>query len=58
VILERPVDGSKPKAWKREQLGWGGAIQAALFKKFRDGSDLPDGVAAREKPGRWKANSV
>jgi hypothetical protein len=58
VILERPSDGSKPKAWKRGQLGWAGAIQTVLSKKFRDGSDVPDGVAAYERRvSRRKANS-
>ncbi|KAK4038688.1 hypothetical protein C8A01DRAFT_17257 [Parachaetomium inaequale] len=56
VILERPADGSKPKAWKREQLGWSGAIRTILYKKFRDGSDVPEGVAACEKAGRRKTN--
>ncbi len=48
VILEQPADGSKPKAWKKGQLGWAGAIQSVLSKKFRDVSDVPDGVAAYE----------
>ncbi|KAL2141747.1 hypothetical protein VTI28DRAFT_2058 [Corynascus sepedonium] len=57
VILERPADGSRPRAWRREQLGWSGAIKAILYKKFRDGRDVPEGVAAREKPGLRKTNS-
>ncbi len=52
VILEQPADGSKPKAWKKGQLGWAGAIQSVLSKKFRDVSDVPDGVAAYESAGR------
>jgi hypothetical protein len=56
LILEKPADGGQPKAWKREQLGWAGAIQAILYKKFRDGSDVPDGVAASERPGRRTSN--
>jgi hypothetical protein len=56
VILERPADGSKPKAWKREQLGWSGAIRTILYKKFRDGSDVPEGVAACERRGRRKTD--
>jgi len=54
VILERPSDGSAPKAWKRGQLGWTGALQTILRRKFRDGSDVPDGVAASEKPRKRK----
>jgi hypothetical protein len=57
VILEQPTDGSKPKAWRREQLGWGGAIRTILYKRFRVGSDVPAGVAACVKPARRKANS-
>ncbi|KAL2195804.1 hypothetical protein P885DRAFT_69957 [Corynascus similis CBS 632.67] len=57
VILERPADGSRPRAWRREQLGWSGAIKAILYKKFRDGRDVPEGVAACEKPGLRKTNS-
>jgi hypothetical protein len=57
LILERPMDGSQPKAWRRRQLGWGGAIKVILYKKFRDGDDIPDGVAACEKPGRRKTKS-
>ncbi|KAH6640800.1 hypothetical protein F5144DRAFT_561701 [Chaetomium tenue] len=57
LILERPVDGSQPKAWKRKQLGWTGAIRVILYKKFRDGDDIPDGVAACEKPRRGKTKT-
>ncbi|KAK4247127.1 hypothetical protein C7999DRAFT_14802 [Corynascus novoguineensis] len=57
VILERPADGSKPRAWRREQLGWSGAIMTILYRKFRDGRDVPEGVAACEKPGLRKTNS-
>ncbi|KAL2256031.1 hypothetical protein VTK26DRAFT_2322 [Humicola hyalothermophila] len=49
VILERPADGSKPKAWKRKRLGWYGAIRAIVYKWPRVGSDVPTGVAASEK---------
>ena len=52
VILEQPADGSKPKAWKKGQLGWAGAIQSVLSKKFRDVSDVPEGVAAYESAGK------
>ncbi|KAL2155280.1 hypothetical protein VTH82DRAFT_21 [Thermothelomyces myriococcoides] len=56
VILERRPDGSKPRAWKRERLGWRGAIIAiVLFRRLRDGSDIPEGVAACEKRGRCRA---
>jgi hypothetical protein len=57
VILEQPSDGSKPKAWRREELGWRGAMQTILSKKFRDAHDVPEGVAASEKPGRRKTKS-
>jgi hypothetical protein len=57
VILEQPSDGSKPRAWMREELGWRGAVQTILYKKFRDGDDVPEGVAASEKPGRRKTKS-
>lgn len=55
VILEQPADGSKPKAWKRKQLGWYGAIRAIVYKWPR--VDAPMGVAASEKTGRPKAHS-
>jgi hypothetical protein len=55
-ILEKPADGGQPKAWRREQLGWAGAIRAILYKKFRDGGDVPEGVAACERPGRRTSN--
>ncbi|KAH6850903.1 hypothetical protein B0I37DRAFT_372725 [Chaetomium sp. MPI-CAGE-AT-0009] len=57
IILEKPGDGSVPKAWRREELGWTGAIRAILYKKFREGGDIPHGVAACEKPGRRKTKS-
>lgn len=57
VILERPSDGSAPKAWKRGQLGWTGALQTILRRKFRDGNDVPEGIAASEKPRKRKAVS-
>ncbi|KAL2180130.1 uncharacterized protein P884DRAFT_194295 [Thermothelomyces heterothallicus CBS 202.75] len=58
VILERPADGSKPRAWKREQLGWYGALLAILlFRRLRDGSHVPEGVAACEKAGRCRTKS-
>ncbi|KAK3297640.1 uncharacterized protein B0H64DRAFT_392679 [Chaetomium fimeti] len=57
MILERPERGSVPKAWRREQLGWFGAIRSILYKKCRDGDDIPHGVAACEKPGRRKTKS-
>ncbi|AEO61665.1 hypothetical protein MYCTH_2145572 [Thermothelomyces thermophilus ATCC 42464] len=58
VILERPADGSKPRAWKREQLSWYGAIMAILlFRRLRDGSHVPEGVAACEKAGRCRTKS-
>jgi hypothetical protein len=56
LILEKPADGGQPKAWRREQLGWAGAIQAILYKKFRHGSDVPEGVAASERSGRRTSN--
>lgn len=57
VILEQPADGSRPKAWKKGQLGWTGAMQTVLSKKFRDADDVPEGVPAYERAARRKANS-
>ncbi|GAB1313249.1 hypothetical protein MFIFM68171_03459 [Madurella fahalii] len=57
MILEQPVDGSKPRAWKRKELGWYGAAKAIVYKKPRAGSDIPAGVAACAKPGKQKSGS-
>ncbi|KAK4142975.1 uncharacterized protein C8A04DRAFT_12793 [Dichotomopilus funicola] len=57
MILERPGDGAKAKAWRREELGWVGAMQKILYKKFRDGADVPVGVEACERPGKRKTKS-
>ncbi|KAL2019131.1 hypothetical protein VTK56DRAFT_10082 [Thermocarpiscus australiensis] len=58
VILEQPADGTKPKAWKRKELGWYGAVKAIVYKRPRAGSDIPDGVPASEMPGRRKTQSI
>lgn len=56
MILEFSADGSKPKAWKRKQMGWTGAVKQTLFNtRFRAGHDVPDGVAACEEPRRKTA---
>lgn len=57
IVLECPADGKKPKAWKRQELGWYGAIRAIVYKRPRDGRDIPMGVPACEKGGRPKAQS-
>jgi hypothetical protein len=57
IILEHPTDGSKPRAWKRQELGWYGAIRAIVYKRPRHGKDIPMGVAACEKGRRPKAKS-
>ncbi|KXX82027.1 hypothetical protein MMYC01_200948 [Madurella mycetomatis] len=57
VILEEPVDGSKPRAWKRKELGWYGAAKAIVYKKPRAGRDVPAGVAACTKPKKQKTST-
>ncbi|KAH8899601.1 hypothetical protein GQ53DRAFT_317725 [Thozetella sp. PMI_491] len=50
MILEQPADGSKPKAWKRQQLGWYGAIKLIMgYKKPRMAEDIPFGLVAYDK---------
>lgn len=52
-ILEKPSDdGSKWRAWKREELGWYGAVKSIFFKKPRAGADVPEGVPASAKSGK------
>jgi hypothetical protein len=51
MIIERPSDGSQPKAWKRQQLGWYGAVKAIVgYYKPRRAEDTPVGIAAYERP--------
>ena len=50
MILEQPADGSKPKAWKRQQLGWYGAAKAIVgYGRTRKADDVPPGVVAYDK---------
>lgn len=50
MILERPTDGSRPRAWKKQQLGWYGACRSILgFKKPRRAADIPLGVVAYDR---------
>ncbi|KAK2071822.1 hypothetical protein P8C59_006216 [Phyllachora maydis] len=55
-ILDQATDGSRPKkAWKRQQLGWAGAVQTMFgHRKMRHAEDIPPGVLAYEKPERRK----
>lgn len=49
-VLERPVDGSQPKAWRRQQLGWLGAARTmAGYRKPHRVQDIPVGSAAVEQ---------
>ncbi|KAK0706427.1 hypothetical protein B0T26DRAFT_726517 [Lasiosphaeria miniovina] len=57
MILERPSDGSKPRAWKRQSLGWVGAVKSMVGARPRRGDDVPRGIAACEKPGRRKTRT-
>ena len=48
MILQRPSDGSRPKAWKRQQLGWYGAVKAIVgYNKPR--RDVPLGIGSLER---------
>ncbi|KAK4202607.1 hypothetical protein QBC40DRAFT_321495 [Triangularia verruculosa] len=58
IILQRSSDGNdKPKAWKRQELGWYGAMKSVMWKKPRALEDVPDGVMAYEKPGKRKSKT-
>ncbi|KAK0747563.1 hypothetical protein B0T21DRAFT_343330 [Apiosordaria backusii] len=58
IILQRSSDGhEKPKAWKRQELGWYGAMKSVMWKKPRALEDVPDGVVAYEKPGKRKSKT-
>ena len=47
-ILQRP-EGAKPRAWKRQQLGWYGAVKSIVVRNsFRPAHDVPDGVPVYE----------
>ncbi|KAK3344094.1 hypothetical protein B0T25DRAFT_556114 [Lasiosphaeria hispida] len=58
AILERRSDGGKPKAWKRQRLGWYGAAKTILYQKPRycNPLDTPQGVAAYERPKRRRTS--
>jgi hypothetical protein len=43
ILVERTSDGSKPKAWRRQQLGWYGAVKTILGYT-RPRRDSPVGV--------------
>ena len=48
MILQRRSDGSRPMAWKRQQLGWYGAVKAILgYNKPR--RDVPLGIGPLER---------
>ncbi|EAA27240.1 hypothetical protein GE21DRAFT_3214 [Neurospora crassa] len=51
VILEMtPSNGIKPKAWKRQELGWYGAVKRIVNpKQLRALEDVPVGVEAHER---------
>jgi hypothetical protein len=56
MILERPSDGSRPKAWKRQQLGWYGAMKAIVgYSRPRRVEDVPFGTPAY---GRRKTRTL
>ncbi|KAK0674689.1 hypothetical protein QBC41DRAFT_309342 [Cercophora samala] len=58
IILQRSEDGhEKPKAWKRQELGWYGAMKSVMWKKPRALDDVPDGVIAYEKPAGRKSKT-
>jgi hypothetical protein len=57
IILEQPADGSRPRAWKRQELGWYGAVKSIVYKKPRPGDNIPVGVPATPKPDRRKTRS-
>ena len=51
VILEMtPSNGIKPKAWKRQELGWYGAVKRIVNpRQLRALEDVPVGVEAHER---------
>ncbi|KAK3387122.1 hypothetical protein B0H63DRAFT_521192 [Podospora didyma] len=53
MIIELPADGSKPKAWKRQQLGWYGAMKSVIVRgKLRMGNNTaPPGLNPNPDPG-------
>ena len=53
MIVETPSGGGKPRAWRKEQLGWYGACKAILgFRKPRDAADIPLGTPAGGRRSR------
>ncbi|KAK3943453.1 hypothetical protein QBC46DRAFT_377081 [Diplogelasinospora grovesii] len=63
LILERPTDGSKPRrAWKRQQMGWFGAVKYIVgVGRPRPVDDMPQGEAVAydnsSKLGRRKTRT-
>lgn len=58
IILQRSEDGhEKPKAWKRQELGWYGAMKSVMWKKPRALEDVPNGVIAYEREGKRKSKT-
>jgi Mg2+ and Co2+ transporter CorA len=50
VILEQKSDGSEPKAWKLQPIGWTGALKALVgLAKPRQAMDIPSGIFALER---------
>ncbi len=48
MILERPADGSRPKAWRKQQMGWSGAIRTIVGYN-RPRREMPLGIPAHER---------
>lgn len=59
VIVQRRTDGSKPKAWKRQRLGWYGAAKAmvGVYKPVR-AEDIPFAGPVYERPLRRKTRTL
>jgi len=52
MILEESTHGRKPKAWKRQKLGWHGAAKAIVYPRRKPRyctHGAPQGVAAYDK---------
>lgn len=55
MILEESTHGRKPKAWKRQKLGWYGAARAIVYPRQKPRyctHEAPQGVAAYDKRRR------
>lgn len=58
MILERSSNGSTPRAWKKQQLGWYGACKVILgLKKPRQAKDIPLGLPAWDKQTKRKTQT-